>query len=741
MNEFVEQFLIEARELVQQSTDDLLALEADPADRERLDSAFRAFHTLKGGAGIVEFGAMVSAMHAAEDLLAEVRGGVIDVTAALIGECLSCIDLVVRWLDEIQRGGELPPDAGQAADAVVARLRRVRQSAPEVTAPPAARQDDWLGELTASNAGAFQAALTAIRFAPDADSFLKGDDPLARMAGLPGLLALRLAPAAAWPALAELDPFECRLVLTALSGETAERIGTWAAQADGDIEVRSLRPSAGADAAALTAPARALIEAQILLLGEGGGDDGFVGRVASAGRVAVNVVRREGQPAQAEAVERSLAASLAARDAAPLAAALQGLLDGKAAGGVASAAHEEAAPLREARDAAVRVLRVDVERIDALVKLAGELTVAKNALAHAAALADRDADPKALAVMLKNQHAVFERLALQLQRAVLSLRVLPVRQVFQRFPRLVREMAAGLGKPAALALHGEDVEADKAIVEALFEPLLHVLRNAVDHGVESAEARAAAGKPATALIHLRAERRGEHVIIEVEDDGRGVDVARVRQIAAARGMAMPEALAAMSDAEIVDLIFAPGFSTAAGVTPLSGRGVGMDAVRTAVAQLGGRAQIESRAGVGATVRLTLPFTVVMSRVMTVEAGGQAFGIPLDALVETLRAPREHIVPLGAGSAFVLRERTVPLIDLAASLGTATETATGEAANLVVAEVGGHWVALEVDRVGERMDVMLKPMEGLLAGMPGVAGTTLLGDGRVLIVLDLEELVG
>ena len=389
----------------------------------------------------------------------------------------------------------------------------------------------------------------------------------------------------------------------------------------------------------------------------------------------------------------------------------------------------------------MRVLRVDVERIDALVKLAGELTVAKNALAHAAALADRDADPKALAVMLKNQHAVFERLALQLQRAVLNLRVLPVRQVFQRFPRLVREMAAGLGKPAALALHGEDVEADKAIVEALFEPLLHVLRNAVDHGIEGAEARAAAGKPATALIHLRAEQRGEHVIIEVEDDGRGIDVARVRQTATARGMATPEALAVMSDAEIVDLIFAPGFSTAAGVTPLSGRGVGMDAVRAAVAQLGGRAQIESRAGVGATVRLTLPFTVVMSRVMTVEVGGQAFGIPLDALVETLRAPREHIVPLGAGSAFVLRERTVPLIDLGASLGTATAAATGEAANVVVAEVAGHWVALEVDRVGERMDVMLKPMEGLLAGMPGVAGTTLLGDGRVLIVLDLEELFG
>jgi len=206
-------------------------------------------------------------------------------------------------------------------------------------------------------------------------------------------------------------------------------------------------------------------------------------------------------------------------------------------------------------------------------------------------------------------------------------------------------------------------------------------------------------------------------------------------------MAAPEALAAMSDADIVDLIFAPGFSSAAGVTALSGRGVGLDAVRTAAAQLGGQVEVESRAGVGATVRLTLPFTVVMSRVMTVEAGGQAFGIPLDALVETLRVPRDRILPLGAGMAFVLRERTVPLIDLSASLGIAPAAASEAAASVVVAKVAGHLAALEVDRVGERMDVMLKPMGGLLAGMPGVAGTTLLGDGRVLIVLDLEELVG
>jgi two-component system chemotaxis sensor kinase CheA len=740
MNEFIEQFLIEARELIQQSTDDLLALEENPANRERLDSAFRAFHTLKGGAGIVEFGAMVSAMHAAEDLLADVRAGVCEITPALVGECLSCIDLVVQWLDDMQESGEPPPDAGRSADAMVARLTAVRSSGPERTSASDAASDGWVDRLTDLYIDAAREALTAIQVIPGADGFFEAEDPLARMADLPGLLALHLAPASAWPTLEQLNPFECRLVLTALSGEPAEQLTEWLGAVSGQIEVRSLRPSAVGDAPSFTAPAQLLIEAQLLLLAVNGGD-GFDGRVASAGHVVANLLRQEGHPAQVERVERALKASLAANDVRILVAAVRRAIAGDPAVGDDAAAPDEIGPLREARDSAVRVLRVNVDRVDALVKLAGELIVSKNALAHAAHLAERETDPKALALLLKSQHAVFDRLVLQLQQAVLSLRVLPLREVFQRFPRLVREMARALGKPATLVLHGESVEADKVIVEAVFDPLLHVLRNAVDHGVESAEARTAAGKPASALIQLRAERRGDHVVIEVEDDGKGIDVDRVRSIAAERGIFTAEALAVMGDAEIVDLIFAPGFSTAARVTALSGRGIGMDAVRAAAAKLGGRVQVDSRRGAGTTVRFTLPFTVVMSRVMTVESGGQAFGIPLDALVETLRLPLERIRPIGAGRAFVLRDRTVPLIDLSESLGTVRSTEAGEAADVVVANVAGRWAAFEVDRVGERMDVMLKPMEGLLAGMPGVAGTTLLGDGRVLIVLDLEELVG
>jgi two-component system chemotaxis sensor kinase CheA len=737
VSEFLEQFLVEARDLVQQSTDDLLALEVRPADRERLDSAFRAFHTLKGGAGIVEFGAMVSVMHTAEDLLAEVRAGASEITHALVGECLNCIDLVVQWLDEMQRNGEPPVDAGGSADAMIARLRAVKQGAAPQPNWPAVASEDWLDGLIAPQA----AALTAIRFTPDPNCFFDGEDPVAQMADLPGLLTLYATPVGPWPPLEELDPFECRLVFIALSAEPAGALTSWLKAAAGQIEVRSLEHRrATAVPESLSAPARTLVEAQLGLLADIPGE-GFDGRVASAGQVVANLLRREGQPAQADGVERSLKSALAAKDVAVLAAELHRVLAGELIVGAQPPPADQVGPLRVARDNAVPVLRVGIERVDALVKLAGELTVSKNALAHAAQLAETETDRKALAVLLKNQHAVFDRLVLQLQQAVLSLRVLPMRHIFQRFPRLVRDMAGELGKSATLVLQGEGVEADKMIVEALFEPLLHVLRNAVDHGIESAADRVASGKPTSALIQLRAERRGEHVIVEIADDGRGIDVDRIRQVAAERGMATPDALAAMDDTDIADLIFAPGLSTAAGVTALSGRGVGMDAVRTAAGQLGGQVQIESRMGVGTTVRFTLPFSVVMSRVLTVEAAGQAFGIPLDALVETLRVPRAHIVPLGAGKAFVLRDRTVPLIDLSETLGTGRRATTSDAAHVVVANVAGHWAALEVDRVADRVDAMLKPTEGLLAGMPGIAGTTLLGDGRVLIVLDLEELVG
>jgi two-component system chemotaxis sensor kinase CheA len=715
MNEFIEQFLVEARELVDQATADLLALEDDTGAADRLDSAFRAFHTLKGGAGIVDFHAMGWALHAAEDRLSAARGGAEPVTTLLISDCLTCLDQVVQWLDAMAADGEVPSGADAEADALVRRF----------SGPAARPPDQWLAALLGRQGR--DAARSAILYRPDADAFFRGEDPLALVQGLPGLLALEIEPQDDAPSLEGLDPYACSLVIRILTSIAPAQAAAHFSAVAGQIQVV---PVSHEDASLPTIVQRLLAE-QLLLLAEPA-SEGQAGRRASAARTAANALRSAGRAQDPDRLEQAGRALPGPDD--PLVDAIRAAMSGPLPidGG--------AAPAARGGQAITRSLRVDIERIDALVKLAGELTVVKNALGHAAALAQTEGDPKVLSGLLKDQHALLERLLTELQGAVLNIRVLPLGQVFQRFPRVVREMAADLGKPVRFSTDGDDTEADKVVVEALFEPLLHVIRNALDHGVESPAERARTGKPPTAALRLRAARRGESVLVEIEDDGAGIDVRRVREVARTRGMAAPEVIAELSDEAVIDLIFAPGFSTAAEVTDLSGRGVGMDVVRTALERLGGKVSVESRPGAGALVRFILPFTVMMSRVMTVEAGGQLFGAPLEAVVETVRTPRDRIATIGAGRAFVLRDRTIPLVSLAGALGEDAPDAPGEEVTVMVTTVGGQLVGLEVDRIGERMDVMLKPMEGLLAGLPGIAGATLLGDGRVLLVLDLNELL-
>jgi two-component system chemotaxis sensor kinase CheA len=612
MNEFLEQFLLEARELTEQATAELLALERSPDSKEHLDAAFRAFHTLKGGAGIVDFAAMSRAVHAAEGALSSVRAGELHISTDLIGDCLSCIDLVIQWLDEIQVTGDLPAAPDAAANAMVVR---------------------------------FEAAA----------------DPMT-------------------PVEATAHP--------------------------------------GPETSLLSAVARRILDEQRLLLAEPN-PIGRAGRAAAAANVVRNVLTRASL-AHAAQIEQAASSVLSGADPAPLREALTLALDGPQPGADTAVSQSPA-------DATQRILRVDAERVNTLVNLTGELIIAKNAIAHVSKLAGEGDSP--LAPALRDAQARLERLTAGLQHAVLSLRVLPLRTVFQRFSRVVRELAVSLDKPASLVLEGEDTEADKAIVEMLFEPLLHIVRNAMDHGIETSAARAVAGKPTVATIRMRGLRQGDHVVIEVSDDGQGIDAGRVRDMAVARGIVRPEDLPALSDRDAIDLVFAPGFSTASAVSDLSGRGVGMDAVRTAVERIGGRVTIDSEPGRGSTVRFVLPFSVMMTRVMTVEAGGQTFGIP-----------RDRIQAIGQAGAFVVRNRTVPLIDLARTLGQATMPKTTPEAIVVIALISGQYGGLEVDRLGERMDVMLRPVEGLLSGMPGIAGTTLMGDGQVLLILDLQDVL-
>ena len=738
MNEFLQQFMVESRELVEQASEGLLALEQSPRDAQRLDEVFRALHTLKGGAGIVEFAPMERLMHAAEDVLTAARAGTRVMNTTDVGHCLSALDQVLQWLDALEQAGELPTDTGREEELAKLLQGDAAPAGQPAGATLAATHPDWVAALSARHATAAGLARCALRYSPAPDCFFKGEDPLARMASLPGLAALELEPAKPWPPAADLDPFTCNLVFLALLSRSVQEVRTAVQDLGGQCEILALQPAQSATTLQLAA--RQILEAQLSVLETNDGD-GIAGRQGSVGATAANVLRSLGDVTRAERIAAALRTSLAAHDPGPLRAAIAAALAGgpdESAAVTAIPAAEEAPADAARTQAGNRTLRVAAGRVDALVRLTGELGVARNAIAHLARQAQGEGNT--LAAELKARDTELAHLVNELQRSVLGLRVLPLRTVMQRFPRVLREMSARLGKAVALTLEGEDTEADKVIVEMLFEPLLHVVRNALDHGIENPQERVAAHKPPTAALRIRGFRQSDQVVVEVSDDGRGMDVARIREVAQSRGVATADELAQMRDQDVLELVFAPGFSTAAQVTELSGRGVGMDAVRTALARIGGRVTLHNRPGQGIDVRFTLPFSVMMTHVMTVEAGGQAFGVPLDAVVETLRVPADAISGVGAGHAMVVRDRTLPVLDLANILGVRAEPRAGGEATIVIATAGGNACGLRVDKLGERMQIMLKPLEGLLAGTPGISGTTLLGDGRVLLVLDLEELL-
>jgi two-component system chemotaxis sensor kinase CheA len=708
MNDFLQQFLIESREFVAQASDGLLVLEKNPHDAATLDTVFRAFHTLKGGAGIVEFTAMENALHATETLLQDTRAGKRALNPVLIGDCLASLDQVSRWLDTLEQTGELPVVPSAAAPAAAASASQ-----------------DWLADLLDRHPETIAQASTAFRFSPDPDCFYKGEDPIGQVSALSQLLALDIEPADPWPPLNEFDPYTCNIVLLGLSGASPGAVTAQLQGFSGDCEVRGLEVS-------LPGIVREVLQEQIAIL-EIKERSGAAGRLASAGKTAANALRFCGFPGQAETLALTTQQALTQGSHQALREAIARLLVQEALVPTTAATAPRAAPRTEIT---ARTLRVNAEQIDALVRLTGELTVAKNAIGHTARLAENNGD--STAALLKDHHAALSRLVAQLQNSVIGMRVLPLRTVFQRFPRVLREMSLNLGKPAQIKIEGEDTEGDKTIVEMLFEPLLHVIRNAVDHGIEDAERRRAAGKPSVATILLRAAREGEQILVEVSDDGRGIDVERVRTVARDRGVASEEDLRRMPESEVIDLVFASGFSTSAHITEISGRGVGMDAVRTAVERVGGRVSITSRAEQGTRVSFSLPYSVMMTQVMTVEAGGQVFGIPLETVLETVSVPKEAATRVGEARVIVQRNRTIPLVDLGSVLHAVPEKNRSEPADLtvIIVEIAGQLVGLLVDRVGERMEIMLKPLDGLLSGTAGIAGTTVLGDGRVLLVLDI-----
>ncbi len=756
MNALHEQFILEARELIQQANNDLIAAEHEGFSGERIDRVFRVFHTLKGSAAVVELRSLGLILHAGEDVLAAIRTGRLGATSEVIDGLLTCLDQAAKWVDDFEAHETLPAKGGEIARRLAEELRSRLSGGTAIGPDPRTdgRQDvpDWvrtLIETTRPNVTAYRSSgqLFAIAYEPNASCFFDGDDPLELMRRTPKLVAFHVAPRERQGPFPDLDPFSCNLRLFAVSGATHAELATVFRLVPDQVRIIELRPESSPAAAEpgrgeddAIAVVRAIIDEQVQVLSVSGSPESYAGCVGSVVRAAVNALRYAGSENWTEQIERAGATAKRESNSGALLAILHEARDALTATPAFFDAESEAidASGRSESGAVARSLRVAEAKIDALVDLAGELLVVKNGFAHLTRRLEENSSNHDLARAIRDQHDTLERLAGELHSAVLQLRMVPMAQVFRSFPRLVRDMSRQLGKDVTLVTRGEGTESDKTIVDLLFEPLMHLVRNAMDHGIETAEQREAAGKPASSTLGLHAARVGDRIVVEVTDDGRGIDPELIRRKATERGLMSSDQSRALSDEQVLNVIFAAGFSTAPKVSDISGRGVGMDVVRATIERIGGRVSLKSRVGIGTTVSLDLPMTIALLRIMVVEAGGQLFGLPMDAVSETVRLGPDRISRFKNNDGFVLHDRVVPICSLAELMNLPAEQARqGENRIVVVSEVGGITIGLEVDAIRDRFEVVLKPMQGLLTNARGFAGTTLLGDGTVLLVVDLK----
>jgi two-component system chemotaxis sensor kinase CheA len=603
-SELRQDFLVEAGELLQRLGEQLVGLEAAPGDGELLNAVFRAFHTVKGGAGFLALEPMVLLCHHAEDLLNEARNGKVVLGAIHMDALLEALDLLNDMMAAVGAGAPLGM-------------------------PPAARLE----------------------------SLLPGTRP-----------APVVVPVAAPAPSADggaIDDSEFEALLDSMYGSAAPGTVTPAAL-----------PAAPATSATIDDD-----EFEALL-------DALHGKAE--------------QPAAAATVAPAAVAETAAAKPA------------------AAAATHHAAP-------AENTVRVDTARLDVLVNHAGELVLVRNRLLSLAARNGSEA-----LVAAANE---LDRVTDELQTAVMGMRMQPVGRLFQRFPRIVRDLARQLGKEVELVLEGEGTDLDRSLVEALAAPLIHLLRNALDHGVEMPDERELAGKPRKGRVCLSASQRGERIVIAVHDDRRGMDPDILRRKAVEKGVVDAVQASRLSEGECYELIFRPGFSTAAAVSDISGRGVGMDVVKTRVAELGGTLQVHSRLGHGSELELTVPLTVAVLRVLMVRVDTRLLALPMCNVEEVFELDDGQDCLLDAPLVARHRGRALPLVNLVGWAGAVA--AAGR--HVAVLHIGHQRLGCLVHEVLGREDVIVKPLGPLFDGVPGIAGATVTGDGRLALVMDLAGL--
>lgn len=779
MNPLLEQFLSESRELIERSSDAFLTLEKEPRHSETLNALFRYVHTIKGGSGLFDIQPFTHLVHVTEDSLSRARNGEIRLNERCIDVYLQVLDQLTVWLDQLETNEELPDSAVFDGKRLIKQLQDVvlgEESAPAEAAetvsllpvkpaqtPAQILAQARLSDLADGHQSALITAMTELKehaflvvYLPDENAFFSGDDPLNSWLQIPDMVWQLIDDRLAETELESFDPYLCQLRLIGLTTATREQVELALQYVLENVELIDL-PAASASGSEVTtesghSPAGIVARAQLRLLKTATASGQPQATLQSAYRIVANltktVVGLEPSTVAAltmEPVEDTFLATLEEAlpqfDKANLNDAVAGKQDSSHP---TSEPMEILSPLMDPvvssapRDASIKTIKVDQERLEQLVDLTGELIVAKNSMQHLARRVEEEYGIKQLSRELKSEHAVLNRISESLQGVVMQIRMIPVSTLFQRFPRLTRDLSRRLGKKIELVIEGEDTEADKNIVEQLADPLIHLVRNSIDHGIEMPQQRAARGKAETGTIKLSARTVEDSVQIEIRDDGNGIDPAAIREKAVQKGVIGEEEAANLNDQASLHLIFEAGFSTCDEVTDLSGRGVGMDVVKTTVHRIGGHIEIESEKGQGSVIRVTLPASITVSRVMMFEMAGQVYGIPVEMLTETIKIAPERLRRIKNGEAYVLRKQLIPVYRMASVLGLRScPNATD--LSILNLNINGQIVGMVVDRLLEGVDVIVKPMEGVMERFPIYSGAAVLGDGRVLLVVNPKEI--
>ena len=761
-------FFLECEELLADLESHVTALTFGEGDDDTINAAFRAVHSVKGGAGAFGLDELVRFAHVFETFMDELRSGrkpcdepavrvmlhASDVLSDFVAKARGTIadmDMdraatVTAELEALTHGGAAPiaavsPESLPAPDAMVA-VTAEAEAEPDAFGftPVMFNLDAPLPDLSAPASGP---GVWTIVFKPFPRLYETGNEPALLLRELTrlGTAEIQVDPTD-MPDIAALDPAAAHLVWTVTLTTEADRSaitdvfefvegdcdvtitaqGGDASTTDtGDIDISALL-------AAATAPAPTQSPAQ---------ETPLTSDMDITALLAVATSPIDGGPADASrpAPVPDLAIPAPA-------------IPASTTSGVTEAASNPARkPASGGNNAAPAVadqssIREDLDRIDKLINVVGELVIQQAMLAQSVVECGM-ASSSAVSLGLED----LELLTREIQDSVMAIRAQPVKSVFQRMPRLVREVADLTGKSVRLVTEGEATEVDKTVVDRLAEPITHMIRNAIDHGLESPEGRAAAGKSAEGTIKLVALHRSGRIVIEVSDDGRGINRERVRQIAIDRGLIAADAQ--LSHEETDNLIFLPGFSTADAVSDISGRGVGMDVVRRSIQQLGGRISIASTPGQGSVFTMSLPLTLAVLDGMVVQAGGQTLLAPLTAVIESFTPKAGDVHRLGARDSIIrFRDRFVPLVDTAAILGFGTSIdPEGEALPesnqgiaIVVESEGGSQIALWVDAIQGQRQVVIKSLETNYRKVEGISAATILGDGRVALILDIDALV-